>query len=109
MPIFLHGLALAGSRGIGRETQTLAPFKPFNFLIGANNSDKSTVSLFSPPDLRAEAKGSIDVLDRHNTVAHATITMGLGIPIDVFCQAVLTKISDRAARERVSDVVRSVA
>ena len=38
MPIYLHGLALQFYRGIGPDLQKLAPFKDFNFFIGANNS-----------------------------------------------------------------------
>ncbi|MEQ9239902.1 AAA family ATPase [Roseovarius indicus] len=43
MTVFLHGLRLQFFRGIGPETQEMAPFRKFNVFIGANNSGKSTV------------------------------------------------------------------
>ncbi|UQS16534.1 AAA family ATPase [Pseudomonas sp. HS6] len=44
--IFLKGLQISAFKGIGKELQTIAPFKQFNFFIGANNSGKSTVIEF---------------------------------------------------------------
>ncbi|MHC8286426.1 AAA family ATPase [Pseudomonas sp. XS1P51] len=44
--IHLKGLQLASFKGIGQEIQTIAPFKQFNFFIGANNSGKSTIIEF---------------------------------------------------------------
>ncbi|SFT85694.1 ATP-binding protein [Mesorhizobium sp. YR577] len=46
MAIFLKGLSLQFYRGIGSEAQSMAPFKEFNFFIGANNAGKSTVLNF---------------------------------------------------------------
>jgi ribosome biogenesis GTPase A len=46
MPIFLQGLALQNYRGIGPQIQKMAPFREFNFFIGANNSGKSTALNF---------------------------------------------------------------
>src|SRR4051794_4461947 len=45
MPVYLKGLALQNFRGIG-AMQKMAPFKEFNFFIGANNAGKSTVLSF---------------------------------------------------------------
>jgi predicted ATPase len=43
VPIFLNGLALRNYRGIGSTMLRLAPFREFNFFIGANNAGKSTI------------------------------------------------------------------
>ena len=41
MAIFLDGIAVQFYRGIGPETQYIAPFSRVNFFIGANNAGKS--------------------------------------------------------------------
>lgn len=43
MPTYLEGLAIQFYRGIGPETQYIAPFSDMNFFVGANNSGKSIV------------------------------------------------------------------
>jgi predicted ATPase len=43
MTVFLEGLAAQFYRGIGAETQFIAPFGTMNFFIGANNAGKSIV------------------------------------------------------------------
>ncbi|SOC11559.1 AAA family ATPase [Rhodobacter maris] len=46
MPIYLSAIALQFYRGIGPETQFVAPFSEMNFFIGANNAGKSIVLNF---------------------------------------------------------------
>lgn len=43
MSVFLDGVSVCFYRGIGGETQYIAPFSKLNFFIGANNSGKSIV------------------------------------------------------------------
>jgi predicted ATPase len=43
MSVFLNGIAAKFYRGIGSETQYIAPLSQFNFFIGENNSGKSVV------------------------------------------------------------------
>lgn len=43
MSVFLEGVAAQFYRGIGAETQFIAPFGRMNFFIGANNAGKSIV------------------------------------------------------------------
>jgi hypothetical protein len=38
--VFLHGVALANYRGIGREPALIGPFSRFNFFVGPNNAGK---------------------------------------------------------------------
>lgn len=44
--VYLQGLALRFYRGIGEETQYIAPFSKLNFFVGPNNSGKSIVLNF---------------------------------------------------------------
>jgi predicted ATPase len=75
--VYLHGLKLKHYRGIGSMAQTLAPFKSFNFFIGANNSGKSTVLSFISAHLPAfgqRAKkielGPLDLFTKGSMRAH---------------------------------------
>ena len=43
MPVYLEGVAVQFYRGIGPETQYIAPFSDMNFFVGANNAGKSIV------------------------------------------------------------------
>lgn len=43
MTIYLQGIAVGFYRGIGSETQFIAPFSTMNFFIGANNAGKSII------------------------------------------------------------------
>ncbi len=43
MPTYLEGIAVQFYRGIGPETQYIAPFSEMNFFVGANNAGKSVV------------------------------------------------------------------
>lgn len=65
MPVYLKGLALRHYRGIGSETQFIAPFEAMNFFIGANNSGKSIVlnfiSGFFPLNQQKRAISSVDM------------------------------------------------
>ena len=44
--VYLQGLALRFYRGIGEETQYIAPFSKLNFFVGPNNAGKSIVLNF---------------------------------------------------------------
>lgn len=44
--VYLQGLALRYYRGIGEETQYIAPFSKLNFFVGPNNAGKSIVLNF---------------------------------------------------------------
>lgn len=46
MPTYLEGLAVQFYRGIGPNTQYIAPFSEMNFFVGANNAGKSIVLNF---------------------------------------------------------------
>ena len=59
MSVFLDGVAVRYYRGIGEETQYVAPFSKMNFFIGANNSGKSILLNLLASHLRAVADGKV--------------------------------------------------
>ena len=59
MAVYLKGLKLQFYRGIGHEPQAMAPFRDFNFFIGANNSGKSTVLNFISSNLPFKRENTI--------------------------------------------------
>jgi hypothetical protein len=63
MPTYLNGVAIQFYRGIGPETQYIAPFSDMNFFVGANNAGKSIVLNFIVDRLpfgKHEAVKSVD-------------------------------------------------
>lgn len=61
MAVFLRGLSLANFRGIGPDRQAISPLRDVNFLIGPNNSGKSTVLRFLADYLhRDEPAGTME-------------------------------------------------
>jgi hypothetical protein len=87
MPIFLHGLALQNYRGIGPQTQRMAPFRDFNFFIGANNSGKSTVLNFLRAHLGTNTKYA--PLDRYAGGTKGEPKMAVGIQLNEFKELAL--------------------
>lgn len=59
MSVFLDGVAVRYYRGIGDETQYVAPFSKMNFFIGANNSGKSILLNLLASHLRTVADGKV--------------------------------------------------
>ncbi|QKM57706.1 ATP-dependent nuclease [Burkholderia glumae] len=110
-PIFLHGMKLRGFRGFGANEQTFAPFRSFNFFIGANNSGKSAVlaaieKYLPPPSLTQEAfapsqpqKTEIPRLDFHGK-ERTGFQISMAIPLNVFIE----KVEDAVAKDRVSHI-----
>ncbi|MGJ0505067.1 MAG: AAA family ATPase [Methylocystis sp.] len=98
MGVFLHGLKLQFYRGIGDQTQTMYPFKRFNFFIGSNNSGKSTVLNFISKHLseypgREGTKATqLDSLDRHLGSNQGALSTCLAIPSVQFRESVLAAL-----------------
>lgn len=59
MSVFLDGVAVRYYRGIGDETQYVAPFSKMNFFIGPNNSGKSILLNLLASHLRTVADGKV--------------------------------------------------
>jgi predicted ATPase len=57
MSVFLDGVAVRHYRGVGDQTQYIAPFSQMNFFIGANNSGKSILLNLLATHLRNAADG----------------------------------------------------
>jgi len=105
--IFLHGMTLRNFRGFGPGGQTLAPFRSFNFFIGANNSGKSAVlaaiEKYLPlPPLKESAyshsqpqRAEIPQLDFHGK-RPAGFQISMAIPADTFVE----NAKEAAAQDR---------
>ncbi|MEX3957624.1 AAA family ATPase [Trinickia sp. EG282A] len=95
--IFLRGIKLRNFRGFGPGRQTLAPFRSFNFFIGANNSGKSAVlaaiEKYLPlPSLKESSyshsqpqKAEIPPLDFHGK-GRAIFEISMAIPVGTFVE-----------------------
>ena len=77
----------------------MAPFKTFNFFIGANNAGKSAVLSFIsrhiPPKLSTpgvSAVSTVDLLELHGGITGTPISMALGIEASEFVSVVMKRI-----------------
>ncbi|WP_157375978.1 AAA family ATPase [Burkholderia ubonensis] len=77
----------------------MAPFKTFNFFIGANNAGKSAILSFIsrhiPPKLTTpglSAISTIEPLETHGGSTGAPIHMALGIETDTFVSSIMERI-----------------
>jgi hypothetical protein len=114
--IYLQGLKLTNYRGIGPKEQTMAPFKTFNFFIGANNTGKSAVLSFIsshiPPKLRSPGVSGISTvepLEVHGGATSASISMALGIEPSSFVSAVMGRIPHPQHQTRATSCVNRIA
>ncbi|MEP5760574.1 MAG: AAA family ATPase [Litoreibacter sp.] len=82
MSVFLDGVAVRYYRGIGEETQYVAPFSKMNFFIGANNSGKSILLNLLASHLRSVADGNmpktLDGLEEHRGQQSGRFFVALG-------------------------------
>ena len=88
--VYLHGIALANFRGIGRESQRISPFSQFNYFIGPNNSGKSCVLAYVSRYLHqairrksyAQSTFEFQDLDIHLGATQSQIRMGVGASME---------------------------
>ncbi|MBY5973019.1 ATP-binding protein [Ferrimonas balearica] len=82
MNVFLDGIAVRFYRGIGEETQYVAPLSKMNFFIGANNSGKSILLNLLASHLGSVAKGNppkaLDGLEEHRGQESGRFFVALG-------------------------------
>ena len=103
MGVFLHGLKLQFYRGIGDQTQTMYPFKRFNFFIGTNNSGKSTILNFISkhlsdyPGREGARANQLDSLEVHLGTSQGTLSACIALPLAEFLETVRTGVPDRKA------------
>jgi len=101
MGVFLHGLKLQFYRGIGDQTQTLYPFKRFNFLIGTNNSGKSTILNFISkhlsdyPGREGANANQVGSLEAHLGTSQGRLSACVALPLAEFLETIRTGIPDR--------------
>lgn len=94
----------------------MAPFKTFNFFIGANNAGKSAVLSFIsrhiPPKLRtpgASAVSTIDPLEVHGGATGAPIYMALGIEASNFVSAIMERIPHPPHKAQATSFITRIA
>jgi AAA15 family ATPase/GTPase len=98
--VYLHGLGLRNYRGIGDTMQKIAPFREFNFFIGANNSGKSSVLNFISRFLPVSMDGgrgvkpasSIELLDKHGGSTGRSIQFAFGWPLERLFNAAWSQV-----------------
>ncbi|WP_439672331.1 AAA family ATPase [Cupriavidus necator] len=87
--VYLHGVALANFRGIGRDFQQIGPFSQFNYFIGPNNSGKSCVLAYisqylhqlGGPDRGTQQALRLSDLDIHLGSTQHQVRLGFGVPL----------------------------
>lgn len=113
MPIFLQGLSLQFYRGIGPETQRIAPFSDFNFFIGANNSGKSAVLKFIADHLPVGKDNDYQKilsasLNAYRGAVTGNVSVEFAIPKQDFLDAALSKPEFRTHHFGQMEMVRSI-
>ncbi|MFC4706844.1 AAA family ATPase [Paraburkholderia caffeinitolerans] len=111
--VYLQGLKLTNYRGIGPTEQTMAPFKTFNFFIGANNTGKSGVLSFISRHLPVRLNASYGNVQANEllplelygkgSLRASSVTMALGIAVEEFTSAVLSRFAAPDQR-RIAEV-----
>lgn len=96
MPIYLEGIAVQFYRGIGPETQYIAPFTAMNFFVGANNAGKSVILNVIKERLGADqVRADTLTLDSHRGLEAGSprVLLGLQYPsVKSHVEAVLTDL-----------------
>lgn len=101
MKVFLKGLALQFYRGIGQETQYIAPLSAMNFFIGENNSGKSTVLNFIADFLplgsarRKLTEVVQSPVDGHRGPTTGAPLLALGISTEDFKSKVISSLASK--------------
>ncbi len=111
--VYLQGLALRFYRGIGEETQYIAPFSKLNFFVGPNNAGKSIVlnaiceflpfSGTTPPAIQ------VDDPRRHRGIASGNFTIGLGVCSDEFVQAAVERGCHPTVSETLPPILETLS
>ncbi len=89
MPTYLEGIAVQFYRGIGPETQYIAPFSEMNFFVGANNAGKSVVlnlikDRLPTADTQQDFSLEIDSIDAYRGSQPGSFQVYLGVSAATF-------------------------
>lgn len=92
MPIYLEGIAVQFYRGIGPETQYIAPFAEMNFFVGANNAGKSVVLNLIKDRLpfgrnRVATRIETNSAEAYRGTQSGLFDVAVGIPVGKFIQS----------------------
>ncbi|MGE9007248.1 ATP-dependent nuclease [Leptospira interrogans] len=91
MPVFLDGMAIQFFRGIGSNVQKMAPFKSFNFFVGANNVRKST-ALDCLHRYMNNSPGKLNSSDEHRGEVSGQFSIASAISTERFIERVNARI-----------------
>lgn len=110
MPIYLEGIAVQFYRGIGPETQYIAPFTAMNFFVGANNAGKSVILNVIKERLprltdKPLAHADLDAAEKYRGPHEGQYQISLGLSVERFTIWVRDKL---VARAKQSAKVRTV-
>ena len=94
----------------------MAPFKTFNFFIGANNTGKSAVLSFIsrhiPPKVRTpgvSAPSTVEPLDVHGGATGLPITTALGIEVSDFVSMIMGRVPQPQYQDRAVSCLNRIA
>ncbi len=113
MPVFLEGLSLQFYRGIGPEKQRMAPFKEFNFFIGANNSGKSAVLKIISEHLPISSENDYqkigsNSLDAYRGEVTGNVAVEFAVPKQNVLEAALSAIKIETHETGLSDLAQKI-
>lgn len=109
MPIYLQGIAIQFFRGIGPELQEMAPFKQFNFFVGANNSGKSTVLDFIHRHLRPQKDISVDKLDAYTGAKSGPVSFAIGMSkAELIERAIQKLLPEEGKKQRFGSLIKKI-
>jgi AAA15 family ATPase/GTPase len=107
--VYLQGLALRFYRGIGPETQYIAPFSKLNFFVGPNNSGKSIVlnaiASFLPfgiaPSIGEATRGTVDAWRDDPEMSSV---LGQGFKLSGVSPLVSATTQDESTRRQIQEL-----
>jgi predicted ATP-dependent endonuclease of OLD family len=105
MPTYLEGVAVQFYRGIGPETQYIAPFSDMNFFVGANNAGKSVVLNLIRDRLPFVSGVNSTRIENSSVDAYVgaksgRISTSVGIPVGKFVRELQTRLQNSRASGR---------
>ena len=97
-------MAIQFFRGIGANVQKMAPFRSFNFFVGANNVGKST-ALDCLHRYVKTSSVSLNPSDEHRGTKSGTFAIGLAVPTERFIENVSARLpAERRNNNTKSDI-----
>ncbi len=104
MPTYLEGIAVQFYRGIGPETQYIAPFSEMNFFVGANNAGKSVVLNLIKDRLpklssRHSSPKPLQGAEIYNGPDKGNFSVGIGVHVDRFLENASQRFDEKLKQQ----------